>query len=181
MSEKSAIFGRSSLEESNDPTPLRVDITLGTLVSDISAIVRSTATSRILASSQIDKHSKVLLTESVNLGDQGLPASDSSESIISESHAPAEQNEALLRISQDMAPVLERLTAPKSLIDLGLRNSMGQISKSPIKLNSSRKSCILVRCPPDQRVSCAVSLLQSEAYDLWKLALRSPRLPDPIP
>ena len=41
--------------------------------------------------------------ESVNPGDQGLSASDPFESIRSESHAPAEPNEALLRISQDMA------------------------------------------------------------------------------
>ena len=38
-------------------------------------------------------------TESVNSGDQGLPTSDPSESVRSESHAPAEPNEALLRIS----------------------------------------------------------------------------------
>ena len=37
--------------------------------------------------------------ESVNPGDQGLLASDRSESVISESHAPAKPNEALLRIS----------------------------------------------------------------------------------
>ena len=37
--------------------------------------------------------------ESVNPGDQGLPASDPSEYVRSESHAPAEPNEALLRIS----------------------------------------------------------------------------------
>ena len=36
--------------------------------------------------------------KSVNLGDQRLPALDPSESIRSESHAPAEPNEALLRI-----------------------------------------------------------------------------------
>ena len=54
--------------------------------------------------------------ESVNPGDQGLPASDPSESVKSESHAPAEPNEALLRISQDMARVLEILTAPQSPI-----------------------------------------------------------------
>ena len=41
--------------------------------------------------------------ESVNPGDQGLPASDPSEYVRSESHALAEPNEALLRISQDMA------------------------------------------------------------------------------
>ena len=38
-----------------------------------------------------------------------------------------------------------------------------------------------VRCPPDHRVSCVVSLLQSEAYDWWKLVLRSPRIPNPMP
>ena len=54
--------------------------------------------------------------ESVNPGDQGLPALDRSESVRSESHAPVEPNEALLRISQDMARVLERLKAPKAPI-----------------------------------------------------------------
>ena len=54
------------------------------------------------------------VAESVNQGDQGLLASNPSESVRSESHAPAEPNEALLRISQDMARVLERLTAPKA-------------------------------------------------------------------
>ena len=38
-------------------------------------------------------------TKSVNPKDQGLPASDPSESVKSESHAVAEPNEALLRIS----------------------------------------------------------------------------------
>ena len=38
-------------------------------------------------------------TESVNPGYQGLPASDPSEFVRSESHAPVEPNEALLRIS----------------------------------------------------------------------------------
>ena len=38
-----------------------------------------------------------------------------------------------------------------------------------------------MRCPPDQRVTCAISLLQGNAYDWWKLVLRSPRLLDPIP
>ena len=37
--------------------------------------------------------------ESVNPGDQGLPASDPSEFVKSESHAPTEPNEALMRIS----------------------------------------------------------------------------------
>ena len=38
-----------------------------------------------------------------------------------------------------------------------------------------------VRYPHKQKVSCAVSLLQSGAYDWWKLVLRRPRLPDPMP
>ena len=46
------------------------------------------------------------LAESVNPGDQGLP----SEFVRSESHAPVEPNLALLKISQDMARVLEILT-----------------------------------------------------------------------
>ena len=48
--------------------------------------------------------------------------SDPSEYVRSESHAPAEPNEALLRISQDMAQVLERLTAPKAPIDMVRRH-----------------------------------------------------------
>ena len=39
--------------------------------------------------------------ESVNPGDQGLPTSDPSKFVRSESHAPDEPNEALLRISRD--------------------------------------------------------------------------------
>ena len=54
--------------------------------------------------------------ESVNPGDQGLPASDPSESVRTENHAPTEPN--VLRISQDMAWVLKRLTTPKAPIDM---------------------------------------------------------------
>ena len=60
--------------------------------------------------------------ESVNLGDQGLSASNTSESFKSESNAPAEPTEALLRISQDLARVLDKLTAPKALIDMVRRH-----------------------------------------------------------
>ena len=54
--------------------------------------------------------------ESVNSRDQGLPTSDPSEYVRSESHALVEPNEALLRISQDMTRVLQRLTTPKGPI-----------------------------------------------------------------
>ena len=50
--------------------------------------------------------------ESVNPREQELSASE-----FSESNVPNEPTEALLRISQDMARVLDRLTAPKAPID----------------------------------------------------------------
>ena len=61
-------------------------------------------------------------TESVNPRDQGFPASDPSKYVRSESHALVAPNEALLRISQDMARVLERLTALKAPIDMVRRH-----------------------------------------------------------
>ena len=47
--------------------------------------------------------------EIVNPGEQGFPASDPSECIRSESQTPAKPNEALLRIAQDMARILDGL------------------------------------------------------------------------
>ena len=47
--------------------------------------------------------------ESVNPGEQGLPASNPSEFVKSESRAPVKPNEALLRIAQDMARILNEL------------------------------------------------------------------------
>ena len=127
--------------------------------------------------------------ESVNLGDQGLPASDPFKSVKSESHDPVEPNEALLKISQDMAQVLERLTAPKAPIDMVRRHGAEEFHGSNMKESNKAKFWLEkleriveeVRFPHDQRVTCAVSLLQGSAYDWWKLVLRSPRLPDPIP
>ena len=56
--------------------------------------------------------------ESVNLGDKGLFTSDPSESFKSEINAPVEPTKALLRIFQDMPSVLDRLIAPKAMIDM---------------------------------------------------------------
>ena len=64
------------------------------------------------------------VAESVNPGDQGLHASDPSESVRSESHTPAEPNEALMRISQDMTRVLQRLITPKAPIDMVRRHGV---------------------------------------------------------
>ena len=111
--------------------------------------------------------------ESVNPGDQELLASNPSESVRSESHAPTEPNEAFLRISQDMTRVLERLISPKAPIDMVRRHwaeefhrtNMEESDKAEFWLEKLQRISEEVRCPPDQRVSCAVSLLQSEAYD----------------
>ena len=122
--------------------------------------------------------------ESVKPGDQGLSASEPSES-----NAPVEPNEVLLRISQAMARVLERLTALKSPINMVRRHeaeefhgtNMEESDKAKFWLEKLQRILEEVRCPPDQRVSCAISLLRSEAYDWWKLVLRSQRIPNPMP
>ena len=87
-----------------------------------------------------------------------------------------------------MTRVLERLTAPKAPIDMVRRHgaeefygtNMEESEKAEFWLEKLQRILEEVRCPPDQRVSCAVSLLQSEAYDWWKLVLRSPRIPNPM-
>ena len=122
--------------------------------------------------------------ESVNPGDQGLLAFEPSKS-----NAPIKPTEALLRISQGMARVLERLIALKAPTYMVRRHgaeefhdtNMEESDKAEFWLEKLQRILEEVRCPPDQRVSCPVSLLQSEAYDLWKLVLRSPRIPNPMP
>ena len=105
--------------------------------------------------------------ESINLRDQGLLASDPSEFVRSESQVPTEPNEALLRISQDMTRVLERLTAPKAPIDMIRRHGVEEFhgtnienfDKAEFWLEKLQRILEEVKCPSDQRVSCAVLLL----------------------
>ena len=88
-----------------------------------------------------------------------------------------------------MARVLERLTAPKAPIDMIRRHrakefhglNMEEFDKAEFWLEKLKRIIEEVRCPPDQRVACEISLLQGNAYDWWKLVLRGSRLPDPIP
>ena len=102
--------------------------------------------------------------ESVKPSDQGLFASDPSESVRSESHAPVEPNETLLRISQDMARVLERLTSPKAPIDMIRRHraeefhgsNMEESEKDEFLLEKLQRIMEEVRCPPNQIVACAL-------------------------
>ena len=127
--------------------------------------------------------------ESVNPKEQGLLAYDASESVRSKSNVPNEPTEALLKISHDMARVLEQLTAPKALIDMMRRHgveefhgtSLEESNKAEYWLEKLQRVLEEVRCPPEQRVACAVSLLQSEAYDWWMLVLKRPRFSDPMP
>ena len=67
--------------------------------------------------------------ESVNPREQGLSASNSFESVRSESNVPNEPTEALLKISQDMTRVLERLTTLKAPIDMVRRISWGKFGR----------------------------------------------------
>ena len=100
--------------------------------------------------------------ESVNPREQELSASEPSES-----NVPNEPTEALLRTSQDMARVLDRFTAPKAPIDTIRRHgeeefhgtNMEESDKAEFWLERLQRILEEVRCPPDQRVSCAVSLL----------------------
>ena len=121
--------------------------------------------------------------ESVNPREPVLLASEPSES-----NVPNVPTEALLRILQDMARVLDRLTAPKAPIDTVRRygaeefhgSSMEESEKAEFWLEKLERVLEEVRCPPDQRASCAISLLQDEAYDWWKQVLKSPRIPNPL-
>ena len=121
--------------------------------------------------------------ESVNPREQELSASEPSKS-----NVPNEPTKALLRISQDMARVLDILTAPKASIDTVRRHgveefhgpSMEESEKVEFWLEKLERVLEEVRCPPNQRASCTVSLLQGEAYDWWKLVLKSPGIPNPM-
>ena len=127
--------------------------------------------------------------ESVNPREQGLSASDPFESVRSESNDPDESTEALLKISHDMARILERLTTLKAPIDMMRRHGAGEFhgtsleesNKADYWLERLQRVLEEVRCPLEQRLACAVSLLQTEAYDWWKLVLKRPRFPNPMP
>ena len=72
-----------------------------------------------------------------------------------------------------MTRVLDRLTAPKAPIDTVRRHgaeefhgsSMEESEKAEFWLEKLDRVLKEVRCPSVQRASCAVSLLQGEAYD----------------
>ena len=93
---------------------------------------------------------------------------------------------ALIKISQDMARVLDRLTTPRALSDSVRKHaveefhgtSMEESNKAEFWLEKLERALDEVKCLVDQKATCAVSLLQGATYDWWKLVLRNPLLPD---
>ena len=96
--------------------------------------------------------------------------------------------EALLKIYQDMARVLDRLTAPRAPIDSVRKHGVEELHGTSLEvfdkvefwLEKLQRDLVEVKCPPEQMAKCAVSLLQGATYDWWKLVLRNPLLLDPI-
>ena len=80
-----------------------------------------------------------------------------------------------------MTRVLERLTTPKASIDMVRRygakefhgTNMKESYKEELWLEKLQRILEEVTCPPNKRVSCVVSLLQSDAYDWWKLVIHA--------
>ena len=122
--------------------------------------------------------------ESVNHMDLDPSVSSPSGSAISE-HA---STEALLKISQDIARVLDRLTAPRASINFVRKHGVEEFhgtsleasDKAEFWLEKLQRPLDKVKCPPEQMIKCAVSLLQGAAYDWWELVLRNPLLLEQI-
>ena len=85
-----------------------------------------------------------------------------------------------------MARVLDQLTTPQAPSDSVRKHgveefhgtSMEEFDKAEFWLEKLERALDEMRSPRDQKVTCAVSLLQGATYDWWKLVLRNPLLPD---
>ena len=83
---------------------------------------------------------------------------------------------------------IDQLIAPRALSDSVRKHeveefhdiSMEESDKAEFWLEKLERALDEVKCPMDQKATCAVSLLQGATYDWWKLVLRNPLLPDPI-
>ena len=101
--------------------------------------------------------------ESVNPMDLDPSVSCPSDSVRSE-HA---STEALVKISQDMTRLLDRLTAPRAPIDFVRKHgveefhgtSLEEYDKAEFWLEKLQRALDEVKCPPKQMAKCAVSLL----------------------
>ena len=87
-----------------------------------------------------------------------------------------------------MARVLDLIMDPRAPIDSVRKHgveefhgtSLEELDKAEFWLEKLQRALDEVKCPPEQMIKCAVSLLQGEAYDWWKLVLRNLLLQDPI-
>ena len=81
--------------------------------------------------------------------------------------------EALLKISHDMARVLDRPMAPKAPIDMVRKHGaeefhgtgLEESDKAEYWLEKLRRVLDEVKCPSEHMVTYAVSLLQGATYD----------------
>ena len=108
--------------------------------------------------------------ESVN------PLDQSSSSPCNSTTNEYASTEALVKISQDMARVLDRRTAPRAPSDSVRKTefhgtSMEESDKVEFWLEKLERGLDEVRCPVDQKATCAVSLLQGATYDWWRVVL----------
>ena len=105
-------------------------------------------------------------TESVNLKDQGLSAPGPFELAKGERDVPVLSTKALFKISQDMARVLDKLTAPRDSIDSVRKHGVEQFhgtsleesDKAEFWLEKLQRALDKVKCPLEQMIKCAVSL-----------------------
>ena len=78
-----------------------------------------------------------------------------------------------------MARVFDRLMAPRASRDSVRKHgveefhgtSMKESDKAEFWLEKLERALNEVRCPMDQKATCAVSLMQGATYDWWKLVL----------
>ena len=107
------------------------------------------------------------IVESVNPLDQST--SGSSESTIKEKAS----TKVSIKISQDMERVLDQLTSPRAPSDLIQKHgveefhgtTMEEFDKAEFCLEKLERALDEARCPMDQKVTCAILLLQGAAYD----------------
>ena len=127
-------------------------------------------------------------TKSVNPMDLDPSISGPSVPARGEHDIPVVSTKTLFKMSQDMARVLDGLTALRALIDSVRKHgveefhgtSLEELDKAEFWLKKLKRALDEVKCPPEQMAKFAVSLLQGAAYYWWKLFIRNPLLPDPI-
>ena len=81
---------------------------------------------------------------------------------------PAAQTDAMLKISQDMARVLERLTTPRAPTNLLRKHGAEEFRGTTLEeseqaeywLEKVQRVLEEINCSQDQMVTCAISLLQ---------------------